>query len=444
MMKKFQIKGLRNPLQRKSKGGASDTDESSRAGCDISARADRGIEPESRHQNTDDELNHEQDDEPRPGAEPVVPSTSNVEVLEVVLPKKREKVGLLKSIRKRISTTMSRKKDHSVDSQDEAECCYSAHSSSCRDSDKLDRRSRCGKHKTNGSFKVCRPIQRPVRSSHSEECLDVSSDGDQAEQVWHHVPEKYRTDMKNISFGKDLHSLRSDYIKSREGAQQISRSNSPSSSQRVDRRTPPTAPRPPLCSSKASKDNNKSKTANQSPDPVFSVSPEQGRMWSLTAEIFRLSKYGWYWGPITRVEAEEKLVDQSYGAFLVRDSSDERYLLSLSFRSYGRTLHTRIEHCNGMFSFYAQPESEGYTSIVDLIEHSMAASETGVFSYSSGRMPGSPSFPVRLTKPVSRFTQVRSLQYLCRFVIRQYTRFDHIQKLPLPTRIIGWLSENQY
>ena len=174
-------------------------------------------------------------------------------------------------------------------------------------------------------------------------------------------------------------------------------------------------------------------------DPVRASKP-----WSLTDELFRLSKFGWYWGPITRVEAEEKLSSQPDGAFLVRDSSDERYLLSLSFRSYGRTLHTRIEHCNGVFSFYAQPECEGYKSVVSLIHHSMTDSQTGVFCYSRARTPGAPSFPVRLTKPVSRFTHVRSLQYLCRFVIRQNTRYDHIQKLPLPTSIKGWLEQNQY
>ena len=166
----------------------------------------------------------------------------------------------------------------------------------------------------------------------------------------------------------------------------------------------------------------------------------------LTLGLRNLAQHGWYWGPITRVEAEERLNGQSDGTFLVRDSSDDRYLLSLSFRSQGKTLHTRIEYCNGHFSFYSFPdsESEGYKTVVQLIEKSMEYSQNGVFCFSRARALGSPAVPVRLLKPFSRFKHVRSLQHYCRFVIRQNIRFDMIRALPLPRHVHGYLEQSQF
>lgn len=54
---------------------------------------------------------------------------------------------------------------------------------------------------------------------------------------------------------------------------------------------------------------------------------------SLTEELLKLSNYGWYWGPISGNEADAKLLSEPDGAFLVRDSSDDRlfFLSSLFF-----------------------------------------------------------------------------------------------------------------
>ncbi len=166
----------------------------------------------------------------------------------------------------------------------------------------------------------------------------------------------------------------------------------------------------------------------------------------LSLDLRNLAEYGWYWGPITRVEAEERLAGAKDGTFLVRDSSDDRYLLSLSFHSQGKTLHTRIEYCNGNFSFYSFPdaETEGYPSVVELIQRSMQYSKDGVFCFSRARAAGSPAVPVRLLQPFSRFNHIQTLQHYCRFVIRQSIRFDKIRQLPLPRHVHGYLEQSQY
>lgn len=168
------------------------------------------------------------------------------------------------------------------------------------------------------------------------------------------------------------------------------------------------------------------------------------RTQSLSGHLLQLSKYGWYWGPMTREEAEEKLANQPEGSFLVRDSSNDHFLLSVSFRTFGRTFHSRIYHSGGKFSFYSTPESPGFNSIPELVEHSINSSQSSVYCYSRPHSPGHPSYPVRLAKPVSRISTVRSLQYLCRFVIRQYIRVDQIKDLPLPARLCGYIEEGRF
>ncbi|XP_033626929.1 suppressor of cytokine signaling 7-like [Asterias rubens] len=161
---------------------------------------------------------------------------------------------------------------------------------------------------------------------------------------------------------------------------------------------------------------------------------------SLANELAKLPRQPWYWGPLTQAQAEEKLSTLPDGNFLVRDSSDERYLLSLSFNSHGRTLHTRIEHRNGLFSLN---DSDGHTSIVELIECAVKESRSGVYGYMRDAL-GVQSFPARLTDWVSRFTEMRSLQHLCRFLIREVYPRHHIQMLPLPKKIKEYILENQY
>jgi hypothetical protein len=50
-----------------------------------------------------------------------------------------------------------------------------------------------------------------------------------------------------------------------------------------------------------------------------------------------------YWGKIDRYQAEALLANQPEGSFLLRDSAQDDFVFSVSFRRYNRTLHARIE-----------------------------------------------------------------------------------------------------
>lgn len=58
-------------------------------------------------------------------------------------------------------------------------------------------------------------------------------------------------------------------------------------------------------------------------------------------------QYGWYWGPMSGEAAEKILSNEPDGSFIVRDSSDDHYIFSLSFRLNSCVRHVRIEHDQG-------------------------------------------------------------------------------------------------
>ncbi|XP_030920749.1 suppressor of cytokine signaling 7 [Geospiza fortis] len=159
-----------------------------------------------------------------------------------------------------------------------------------------------------------------------------------------------------------------------------------------------------------------------------------------------LFQCGWYWGPMNWEDAEMKLKGKPDGSFLVRDSSDPRYILSLSFRSQGITHHTRMEHYRGTFSLWCHPKFEDRCqSVVEFIKRAIMHSKNGKFLYFlRSRVPGLPPTPVQLLYPVSRFSNVKSLQHLCRFRIRQLVRIDHIPELPLPKPLISYIRKFYY
>lgn len=69
----------------------------------------------------------------------------------------------------------------------------------------------------------------------------------------------------------------------------------------------------------------------------------------LVPDLERIFNSSFYWGKMDRYEAERLLEGKSEGTFLLRDSAQEEYLFSVTFRKYGRSLHARIEQSGHKF-----------------------------------------------------------------------------------------------
>jgi len=161
------------------------------------------------------------------------------------------------------------------------------------------------------------------------------------------------------------------------------------------------------------------------------------------ASIERVKDRGWYWGPLSGEAAERILSGEPDGSFVVRDSSDHHYIFSLTFKLNGFVRHVRIEHDQGNFSFGSFTRFKS-TTIVDFIENAVEHSRSGRYLFFLHRRPVLGPMRVQLLHPVSRFKRVQSLQHLCRYVIVKVVRKDHLDQLPVPSRIKKYLNTRFY
>ncbi|KAK1785831.1 hypothetical protein P4O66_003205 [Electrophorus voltai] len=151
----------------------------------------------------------------------------------------------------------------------------------------------------------------------------------------------------------------------------------------------------------------------------------------LVPDLLAITNLPCYWGVMDRYEAETLLEGKPEGTFLLRDSAQEDYLFSVSFRRYGRSLHARIEQWNHNFSFDVHDPSVFHApTVTGLLEHYKDPSSCMFFE------------PL-LSNPVHR-TRPFSLQHICRAVISSCTTYDGIAALPIPNALKEHLKEYHY
>ncbi|XP_074498489.1 suppressor of cytokine signaling 9 [Sebastes fasciatus] len=151
----------------------------------------------------------------------------------------------------------------------------------------------------------------------------------------------------------------------------------------------------------------------------------------LVPDLLQITNLPCYWGVMDRYEAETLLEGRPEGTFLLRDSAQEDYLFSVSFRRYGRSLHARIEQWNHNFSFDVHDPSVFHApTVTGLLEHYKDPNSCMFFE------------PL-LSNPIHR-TQPFTLQHVCRAVISSCTTYDGINMLPIPNTLKKHLKEYHY
>ncbi|KXJ83385.1 hypothetical protein RP20_CCG007434, partial [Aedes albopictus] len=151
----------------------------------------------------------------------------------------------------------------------------------------------------------------------------------------------------------------------------------------------------------------------------------------LVPDLQKITSCCFYWGKMDRYEAEKLLEGKPEGTFLLRDSAQEEFLFSVSFRKYNRSLHARIEQFNHKFSFDSRdPGVYTASTVTGLLEHYKDPSCVMFFE------------PM-LTYPLNR-KFVFSLQQLCRATIVSNTTYDGINDLSLPKSLKSYLKEYHY
>ncbi|XP_061924674.1 suppressor of cytokine signaling 4 [Entelurus aequoreus] len=148
----------------------------------------------------------------------------------------------------------------------------------------------------------------------------------------------------------------------------------------------------------------------------------------LVPDLLQINNSSCYWGVLNRFEAEELLEGQPEGTFLLRDSAQDEFLFSVSFRRYSRSLHARIEQNGKRFSFDVHdPCMYRDASVTGLLRH-YSDPATCLF------------FEPLLSQPLPR-TFPFSLQHLCRAVVCSRTTYQGIESLPLPPQLRDYLRQ---
>ncbi|XP_069684983.1 suppressor of cytokine signaling 7-like isoform X2 [Periplaneta americana] len=217
-------------------------------------------------------------------------------------------------------------------------------------------------------------------------------------------------------------------------------------------------------------------------EPVPQVPQSDTDLVRLAATMSALRTSGWYYEGLSWQESAEALQSTSPGTFLVRDSSDPKFLFSLSVQTERGPTSVRLHYVCGQFRLDAEPRLAPlmplFECVVRLVEYYIEATKdsarTGAYAENNGK--GSKGSQLRhkeqvwvdarghmyshilLTTPLYKKQQLPSLQHLARLAINKSLKAATpqlsarspqssslpVNQLPLPTPLSDYLKEYPY
>lgn len=144
---------------------------------------------------------------------------------------------------------------------------------------------------------------------------------------------------------------------------------------------------------------------------------------SLVPNLTAVYNCPYYYGDMSRLEAESLLLDKPNGSFLLRNSSDKRrFPFSITFKQNEEIWSMRMEFYRNQFRFEFQESwMPSFESAISLIEHCQ----------------GIPESPVK--QPILRKDPF-SLKDLSKAVVSDSTTYGDVKKLPIPRELHDYLK----
>ncbi|KAH9519749.1 Suppressor of cytokine signaling 2, partial [Bulinus truncatus] len=172
----------------------------------------------------------------------------------------------------------------------------------------------------------------------------------------------------------------------------------------------------------------------------------------LENNVEELSACCFYFGPVNSQEARDILCKKPVGTFLLRDSSDSKYLYSLSLKTERGATSVRILYNKGLFQFDSDEKIRNklpcFESVLALVDFHVMITQTGNNKcWRWEENSGKKSMKVSLKNPLK--CSVPSLAHLARIKINQcledvYMPHLSVDKLSLSSQLKDYLKSYPY